>query len=116
MKFKVPHSRRDIPDKPLSNIMTDGRLEATLTASQNHTHRASKPVTKTVVQRSQTYDIFTESYHTSERQQEVRREQMWNLKARLEFTASSKHPRLSQNLQMEPLRGVRGTYSRNLRD
>ena len=67
-------------------------------------------------QRYHRYDIFTESYHTSERQQEVRREQTWNLKARLEFTANSKHPRLSQYLSMEPLRGVRGTESRNLRD
>ena len=70
-------------------------LKATITASQNHTHRASKSVTKTVVQRSQTYDIFTESYHPSDRQEEVRRVQTWNLKARLEFTVSSKHPRLS---------------------
>ena len=84
-----------------------------MTASQNHTQRASKPVTKTMVQRSQTYDIFTEPYHTSVRQQEVRREQTWNLKARLQFTASSKHPRLSQNISMELLRG---TESRNLRD
>ena len=62
LQLKVAQSHRDTPDEPLFNIMKDGRLEATLTASQTHTHRASKPVTRAVVQRSQTYDIFTESY------------------------------------------------------
>ena len=38
------------------------------------------------------------------------------MKARLEFTANSKHPRLSTNLQLEPKRGVRGSKSRNLRE
>ena len=87
--------------------MKDGQLQSTLTASQNHTYRAAKAVIRTVEQRSQTYDIFTELYHASDKQQEVRREQTWNLKARLEFTANSKHPRLSTNLQLEPQRGVR---------
>ena len=39
---------------PLSSIVIDVHLEATLTASKDHCHRASKPVTKTTVQRSQT--------------------------------------------------------------
>ena len=55
--------------------MTDVRLEATLTAAQNHCHIASVPVTKSLVQRSRTYDTFTEAYHSSERQEEVRRVQ-----------------------------------------
>ena len=70
----------------------------------------------TLVQRSQTYNTFTESYHWSERQEEVRRVQTWNLKARLGFTMSSKYPRLSQNLSTEQMRGIRGTESMSLRD
>ena len=59
---KEPHTRRDTVDQPLACIMKDGKLEATLTASQNHKNRATKGVIRQVVQRSQTYDIFTESY------------------------------------------------------
>ena len=98
LQHKAPHSRRDFPDEPLLSIVTDMRQKATLTAAQNHCYRASVPVTKTLVQRSRTYDTFTEAYHSSERQEEVRRVQTWNLTARLEFTMNSKHPRLSQNL------------------
>ena len=54
--------------------------------------------------------------HASDKQQEVRREQNWNLKARLQFTSNFKHPRLSTNLQLEPQRGVRASSSKNLRD
>ena len=41
---------------------------------------------------------------------------MLELKARLEFKMSSKYQRLSQNLSMEPMRGIGGTESRSVRD
>ena len=69
-----------------------------------------------LTQRSQTYDIFTESYHVSELQKVYRQTQTWPVKPRIEFNVSSRNPRLSQNLSMESPRGVRGTTSRYLRD
>ena len=75
LQHRAPDPCRDFPDKPLLSIMTDMRQEATLTAAQNHCHIASVPVTKSLVQRSRTYDTFTEAYHSSERQEEVRRVQ-----------------------------------------
>ena len=53
------------------------------------------------MQRSRTYNMFTEAYH---------------LKSIIDFTMNSRNPRLSQNLSMEPSRGIRGTDSRSLRD
>ena len=61
MFCREPHTRRDTPDEPMSNIMREGRLDAALTASQNHTHRAPRNVTKAVNQRSQTYQVHTEA-------------------------------------------------------
>ena len=107
LQHKEQYPRRELPDEPLLSIVTDVRLEATLTAAQNHCHRASVPVTKNLVQRSRTYDTFTESYLSSERQEELRRVQAWNIKARLEFTMYSKHLRPSDNLSMEPTRWSR---------
>ena len=83
---------------------------------QNHCYRASVHVTNTLMQRSRMYDTFTESNISSEKQEEVRRVQAWNLKAWLEFIMNPQHPRLSQNLLMEPKRGIRGSDSRSLRD
>ena len=89
------------------SIVTDVRYEATMTAAQNHCYRSSVPVAR----RSRTYNTFTEAYHSSEMQEEVRRSQAWNLKSRMEFTMNSRNPRLSQNLSMEATRGIRGADS-----
>ena len=98
------------------SIVTDMRYEASMTAAQNHCHRASVPVARTHMQRSRTYDTFTEAYLSSEKQEEVRRAQAWNLKSRMEFTMNSRNPRLSHNLSMEVTRGIRGAESTSLRD
>ena len=52
-----------------------------MTAAQNHSHRTSVPVARSLMQRSHTYNTFTEAYHTSEMQEEVRRAQARNLKS-----------------------------------
>ena len=87
-----------------------------MTAAQSHCHSCTVPVSKVLTQRSQTYDVFTESYHVSEVQKVCRQTQTWLVKSRIEFNVSSRNPRQSQNLSMDSTRGVRGTTSRYLRD
>ena len=98
LKHKESHLRRDYLDEPMLSIVTDVRYEATMTATQNHYHRSSVPVARTLMQRSRTYDTFTEAYLTSKKQDEIRCAQSWNLKSSMEFTMNSRNPRLSQNL------------------
>ena len=73
-------------------------------------------MTKAVIQRSQTYQVHTEVYHTSEKQQEVWKEMTYNVKTRLNFQSSSKYARMSTNLILDAERGVRATLSRTLSD
>ena len=68
LQHKEPHPRRDFPDEPMLSIVTDVRYEDTMTAPQNHCHRSSVPVARTLMQRSRTYDTFTEAYLSSEKQ------------------------------------------------
>ena len=91
-QHKAPHPRRDFPEKPLASIVTDVVLGEHLDCRSEPCHKASVPSTRTTVQRLQKYDTFTQSYHPSDRQEEVRRVQTWNLNAKLEFTISSKNP------------------------
>ena len=89
LQHKEPHPLRYFHDKPILSIVTDVRYEATMTAAQNHCHRSSVPVTRSLMQRKA-----------------GRRAQDWNLKSRMEFTMNSRNPRLSQNLSMEATRGI----------
>ena len=101
----MPHELRDTTNEPVLSVMTDLRYEATMTAAQSHCHSCTVPVSKVLTQRSQTYDIFTESYHVSELQKVCRQTQTWPVKPRIEFNVSSRDPRLTQNLSMEATRG-----------
>ena len=73
-------------------------------------------MTKTVIQRSQTYQVHAEVYHLSEKQQEIRKEMTFNVKTRLDFQSNSKNARMSRNLILDGQRGVRAAQSRTLAD
>ena len=64
LQHKEPHPRRDFPDEPMLSIVTEVRYKATITAAQNHCHRSSVPVSRSLMQRFRTYDTYTEAYHS----------------------------------------------------
>ena len=112
----MPHKLRDTVNELVLSVMTDLRYEAAMTAAQSHCHSCTVPVSKVLMQRLQTYKVFTESYHVSEVQKVLRQSQTWPVKSRIEFNVSSRNPRQAQNLSMDSHRGVRGTISRYLND
>ena len=89
-------------------------MEAELT--QNHTHRANRSLTKGVAQRSQSYQVYNEVYHTSPKQQEVKKELNYNVTTMLDYQLNFKFARMSTNLILDDQRGVRATQSRKLSD
>ena len=105
-----------LANEPVLSVNTDLMYKASMTAAQSHYHSCTVPVSKVLTQRSQTYEVFTESYHVSEVQKVLRQSQTWPVKSKLEFNVSSGNPRQAQNLSIDSHRGVRGTISRYLND
>ena len=66
-------------------------------------------------QRSKTYGVFTEVYHDSARQRELRKEENYSLKSCLDFKVNPNGPKLTKTLFLEGSR-VRATESRHLAD
>ena len=61
--------------------------------------------TNVLIQRFQTYQVQTEVYHTSEKDQEVRKEMTFCVNPRLDFQSSTKFARMFTNLTLWPERG-----------
>ena len=77
---QVAHPARDTAEEPVSSLMKKIRIETARTASINHTCQARFQVSKDIVQRSQTYGVFTEVYNTSARQRELCEEVTYSVK------------------------------------
>ena len=58
-------------------------------------------------QRPQSYQVFNEVYHTSNKQQEVRKELTYCVKTRLDHQLNSKFARMSTILLLDPEMRVR---------
>ena len=74
--------------------MRESRLEAAHTPAKSHTLKASRGVTRSVVQKTQKHQVCTEVYHTSITQMGVRKELSYCVKASLDHVASSKYARM----------------------
>ena len=64
-----------------------------------------------MIQRSETYKVQTEVYHTSDKQKEVRKEMNFCAKTRLDFLSSSKFAKMATILNLDGQRGVRAAQS-----
>ena len=76
--------------KPPRSVLTLRMTVRLRPRGQVYGYQVNKSVTKGMVQRSQSYQVYNEVYHTSPKQQEVRKELPYNVKTRLDYQSNSK--------------------------
>ena len=112
----VKHELRDSEREPIGSIVADLNYEATMSASESHCHDVPVPVSKVLVQRSQTTKVYREVYKVSKLQSALRACQSWVVKKKIEFSHNSRFPKMAQRVTMDANRGTRMTQDRLLSD
>ena len=108
MMFIKARANRDTMDDPISSMMEEIRIEASLAASSNHTARQ---VCKCPSRSCRGVAPMTCSHAM---QKELPKAVSYTVRSRLEFRCDPKAPTLTKTLLLEESRGVRPTKARAL--